>query len=736
MRRNCSPPGRRRTADRAAGPPPPPFADGSAEQDHLRRHANYLADTAGEWASALGQTFGKLLANLVLLGLVVIAVAQPLGWMGRLLLGVDPDATAPTDWPAIPEAVWWGLLLTAVPALVLANGRRFQATRAVGARGVVRRIAGPVALAAGVAATILGVTAVLLPALDGLGRRAPDWLKASDGMVGAAWPTAVLAAVLGWLKTKAMKKETSGGAAPAQGEDADGAGGKGFALPFAGGWAEVVAGPLVALVVLGYIVALAAVAREQGPNGAAFHIGTFGVPTLAVFGLAVVVVVGVGSAVDAVSWSMHRFYKRRLWSAFAYDPELRGERDWADSTSLTKDAAPLPGRPKLVLCAAAQVSGPDRAPPGRRAVSWTFDADYVGGPEIGWCTTAEMLAALEPKGLAGDVSMFGAVAISGAAFGSAMGRHSKGSLNSVMALTNARLGVWLPNPAQVHEQRWRYRPRNLWYLVSEIFGRFPADGRWVLVSDGGHFENLGLVELFRRRCRRIVCLDASGDDTGRAATIAEALRLAEEELGVVVEMQRPWTSTPGSDPDRSDLPERVRDSLDARLAMDSVVWGTVEYPEISGLDPGRRKGLLVIGRAVLDASDPWPVLSYAGGQVAFPNDPTADQWFDHEQFTNYRLLGRRVASRLIQVTKELEGEGWRWPTPGATRWAAPQADDPRAAGGLWCHGPMARSTPIAAGEQAPDFTLRQTFDRDVSLSGLVENGPVVLAFYVFDFGAV
>jgi hypothetical protein len=64
---------------------------------------------------------------------------------------------------------------------------------------------------------------------------------------------------------------------------------------------------------------------------------------------------------------------------------------------------------------------------------------------------------------------------------------------------------------------------------------------------------------------------------------------------------------------------------------------------------------------VIDGADPWPVLSYAGGQEAFPNDATADQWFDHEQFTNYRLLGRRVALRLIEVTKEVPD--WKWPTP-------------------------------------------------------------------------
>ena len=49
---------------------------------------------------------------------------------------------------------------------------------------------------------------------------------------------------------------------------------------------------------------------------------------------------------------------------------------------------------------------------------------------------------------------------------------------------------------------------------------------------------------------------------------------------------------------------------------------------------------------------------------------------------------------------------------------------------------MARTAPIAPGEPAPDFTLRHTFDHDVSLSDLVQDGPLVLAFYVFDFGAV
>ena len=42
----------------------------------------------------------------------------------------------------------------------------------------------------------------------------------------------------------------------------------------------------------------------------------------------------------------------------------------------------------------------------------------------------------------------------------------------------------------------------------------------------------------------------------------------------------------------------------------------------------------------------------------------------------------------------------------------------------------------AAGDRAPDFTLRHTFTEQVTLAGRRRRGPVVLAFYVFDFGPV
>ena len=56
----------------------------------------------------------------------------------------------------------------------------------------------------------------------------------------------------------------------------------------------------------------------------------------------------------------------------------------------------------------------------------------------------------------------------------------------------------------------------------------------LLCTDGGHYDNLGLVELLRRRCKLIYCIDASGAALPLADALAGAITLAREELGVEI----------------------------------------------------------------------------------------------------------------------------------------------------------------------------------------------------------
>lgn len=49
---------------------------------------------------------------------------------------------------------------------------------------------------------------------------------------------------------------------------------------------------------------------------------------------------------------------------------------------------------------------------------------------------------------------------------------------------------------------------------------------------------------------------------------------------------------------------------------------------------------------------------------------------------------------------------------------------------------MTETAGPGVGEAAPSFSLRRTFDERIALEELLAEGPLLLAFYVFDFGPV
>ncbi|MFD3809001.1 hypothetical protein ACFWTC_36865 [Streptomyces sp. NPDC058619] len=63
-------------------------------------------------------------------------------------------------------------------------------------------------------------------------------------------------------------------------------------------------------------------------------------------------------------------------------------------------------------------------------------------------------------------------------------------------------------------------------------GRYSDTSPILLCTDGGHFDNLGLVVLLRLRCRTIHVIHTSGDKPPLATTLAQTVTLAYEELGV------------------------------------------------------------------------------------------------------------------------------------------------------------------------------------------------------------
>jgi hypothetical protein len=84
------------------------------------------------------------------------------------------------------------------------------------------------------------------------------------------------------------------------------------------------------------------------------------------------------------------------------------------------------------------------------------------------------------------------------------GLPSSPLIGFLLMLFNTRLGWWLGNPRCAVTYRAERPTLGVVPLAEERAGQATDSSRWVYLSDGGHFENLGLYEMVRRRCRRIV----------------------------------------------------------------------------------------------------------------------------------------------------------------------------------------------------------------------------------------
>ncbi len=409
---------------------------------------------------------------------------------------------------------------------------------------------------------------------------------------------------------------------------------------------------------------------------------------------------------DLTTWSLHPFYKRQLCTAFALkrvkaadayrlsdgqvqqlkksvsgreflDSPVAVERSYKSLVKLSKTA--LDGKklaaaerpwPCLIVCAAANVSDPGATPPGRPVTSFTFSARSVGGPLIGAVETEPFEDAFGGTRRRRDLTLPAAVAISGAAVAPSMGKLTRPSLRFLLALANIRLGVWVPNPRSVQGQAagaagfrgWRGRPRAS-YLIRELIGRNRVDGRYLFVTDGGHYENLGLVELLRRGCTEIYCVDASNDN--EFGVLGDAVALARSELGVEIDIDLDKLRPAKEDsPATATAPARK-----TGIAEDCVAKGTFHYRGAGGCGRGR-EGVLIYTRCVMTDKAPPDVKAHHSEDPAFPHNSTADQLYTDQKFESYRALGQHsgeYAIKLMQQARSLRLSASARPPAGAPR---------------------------------------------------------------------
>jgi hypothetical protein len=316
--------------------------------------------------------------------------------------------------------------------------------------------------------------------------------------------------------------------------------------------------------------------------------------------------------------------------------------------------------PFPIFCTTLNLTtGEDLASQERKGASFAFTPLY-SGYNVSW-TDARKKEAVSLNGYVptakyayrdGGVHLDTAVAISGAAVNPNQGYNSNPALAFLMTFFNVRLGWWISNPRKT--DAWKAKGNRptpafaLWYLLRELFGSANDRSNYVNLSDGGHFENMGLYELVRRRCSYIIVCDAEEDPEMKFSGIGNAVNRCRADFGAEI-----------------DLDLRPLQIEDDGFSQAHCVVGTIRYPPprqepqpegasrapcpcLGETDEDRYTGTILYIKSSLVGDEPADLLAYKLQHPTFPQDSTANQWFTETQFESYRRLGHHIAMTAIR----------------------------------------------------------------------------------------
>jgi hypothetical protein len=373
---------------------------------------------------------------------------------------------------------------------------------------------------------------------------------------------------------------------------------------------QLLAYAAVTLMVLMTVVTLAWWQAQSGPQVIGLH------PLRAFVAGALLVLALAALFFHPNRIGLHAFYRGRLARAYPGAANPRSPASRA-TEELPGDDFPITelehNRPVHLVCCAANDLTPFEPlaslQRGSDSAVLSPHAFSVGGC---WRTWQNQ----KPPTLAG------AITASGAAFNSMMGAYSRkfGPASVfLMAALNLRLGRWHRHP---HAPRRRPDGERLLpgvLFLKELFGMSSATGADVHLSDGGHFENMGMYELLRRRCRFILAADCGADPDFAFDDVGNLVRRAREDFAIEI---------------RIDL-SPLRPGPDG-TARQPMVAGDIHYPD--GVT-----GVLLLFKPTLIGSEPADVTQYRSRNQRFPAESTGDQFYDEAQWESYRRLGQFAA---------------------------------------------------------------------------------------------
>jgi len=163
------------------------------------------------------------------------------------------------------------------------------------------------------------------------------------------------------------------------------------------------------------------------------------------------------------------------------------------------------------------------------------------------------------------------------------------------------------------------------WLLKELVAQTSANQDFVLLSDGGHFENMGLYELVRRRCRFIILSDAEEDGQFKLEGIGGAIRKCRDDFGVVINL-----------------------NIDALRPLGDPGFSRLHFSVGEILYPGEETaGKLVYIKSSVSNDEPLDVCEFRNRHKEFPHTSTANQFFDESHFESYRQLGHHIAEQIF-----------------------------------------------------------------------------------------
>lgn len=344
-----------------------------------------------------------------------------------------------------------------------------------------------------------------------------------------------------------------------------------------------------------------------------------------------------GRIVNVNRFSLNGFYRNRLVRAYLGASRANRNADpftgfsLEDNVRLATLQQSVQTRAKLLPIVNTTLnlvrSGDKLAWQQRKSESFSMTPFFCGNHRQGYRPS-------ERYGGNTGITLSTAMAISGAAANPNMGYNSSPAVGFLMALFNARLGAWLGNTNSHGQNTYRRNGPHqaLWPLFAELFGMTHADGSYINLSDGGHFDNLGLYEVVLRRCRHVLVSDAGCDGKASFEDLGNAIRKIRIDFGISIDFTREI---------------EIRSNDEHKPGLYCAV-ATINYKKADGAKV--ENGTLLYIKATKHAGGaplPYDVYSYSKASQSFPHESTSDQWFSESQFESYRALGRHAVSQIL-----------------------------------------------------------------------------------------